>query len=1712
MKNLTKNLLLVFLTVLVAVTSLLAVGCGGKKAELSFETNGVSSMEAVEVKKETTYALSEPAHDKTYSFEGWYLTADFSGSPVTEVTVTEDMTVYAKWEKLYALTLNLEGGSLSKETTLYLKKGVKISEALQGYEPTKTGYKFGAWYNGDKELNKNLKMGETAVTLTAKYKAPYTVETYKQKADLKGYDKTEEVKYEYVGKTVQAEDSLTGFSLVNNENSKNSLVVSDNAADNVIKAYYERNKVSVYFNSNNPDGSASQTVGLDAYYGVETDVPEASYFTFAGYFLKGWADSTGNLLYESNYLQRKIENGKDLDSFSFEKSMSLYAVWERGYTDIFGGVDNVFVVDTIDEYGDEAKAVYLSRGGFFFAGTYIDNPQSDYNIVFDINDENKLYVRIYGASYTFVYGDANRKLTYNRFVNGTGIDKNETLEFDNYNGVTYKVTTASSSESKGTYLIVEDEVYGEVYQLTFTEGELNGSVYMAYLTKYNGENVFFFRNDEDVELGKLTKYAVYDGQIVSYKIYQIEFDGYLTAKYYNDLSDTTAYDTYSYFRNDDTYTLYSGETKILIKVTKENGQNVYYDYNQTLDRTIENADGTKLALDGLCNLTYNDGTKELSGVYSAASSVFGGYVVSAKFTNGETAKFLVKSYTESSEAEDEEAEVKYAFTKKPVTYKEYYYADNGTAYLAPLIVVDDEKEGWASLYGYMLSLTERSYAKVAEGQYVATEFSDLNTGNLVVYTLTVNDADRVDPAPNVYELFFDLTTVKTIIFSLDSQTFGYSLAYWYQVTDLDGSTTTLFNETYKNGDETLVMLGQRQVNNNALSSIALYTAGGEVTLGITSESVTSGTTKEDHYKKTSCVATFYSGQSYKYFELNHEDNTFVTLQHAPYIAYDYMGGSADGTVYLSFDGKGNATYTKLTLDDDKNITDTKTVQGTTVDTNKVSLVLQAQVFKFVSNEGEEELSFAFIRFTNSSYVFYSAYNFQDDIYGGLEYTNENGEYLKLDGFGYYGAYTSSEGDEYRGYYSINGNEVTLLSRTTALRYFFFKMDGKNFAVRGDEYAGSETSAYIIFDNQRMVGQYIFFDGFGNAKLFTFTTDGEGETVRNYIDENATYTVKDGVITVNYNDGEERTYVGKISTFTLSGSSYLSFELTRTSDIIKAYVDNSEWSVLVLDDIGGAVRYHDKGETETGTYKLIDTNLMYYVNDAGTDACIYKFDPDAGTITLCETRPYSYYSQDLDTLTFTKYGFVIENGEFAYYYTTDKNGVTLYHYDPDGENPNDYGFVQESFGKFDEIISYKSTDYYRHGLGNLTFNRYTDNADKYPVQGKQIKALVFSPVGGESYVTTAKLTLAKEGAEDEVVDCYIMKDSDGMYLLYGYFKFDITLSYDGLEESNCTYAIDSMAWKNTAYAYNYISQYFYYLLFGYSPTNNYGTITFVNEYDEKGEIVNEYVEGKFGEVLGYVDSEGNAFAFDEEQKYVYDSSTGYYTVTKTMADGYEYQLIFQASSQYGISYFMTLGFIRVENLTTDEYTVTVKRIIASDRYSAGSYWDISLKVGDTAIAYTEAYIISAKIVSFDGGIAYVVREFDGTTGKVTKSTHYYISLTEKTDGSVEGSTNKVNLYEKAVVTKTENTVYYTEDGKYFIEVCGDNVLSLVTQTVKEKKENDTTVKTATYSTSFFTSSEKTGDNAYTAKIALKNGTETVYNLTVQDGVLTVTKVEDVEDAA
>lgn len=78
-------------------------------------------------------------------FEGWYLSADYSGEPVTAITcAAADVTLYAKWSNVvYTVRYELNGGSLSASnpTTVTADEEIVLNEPLRG------GYIFLGWYD-----------------------------------------------------------------------------------------------------------------------------------------------------------------------------------------------------------------------------------------------------------------------------------------------------------------------------------------------------------------------------------------------------------------------------------------------------------------------------------------------------------------------------------------------------------------------------------------------------------------------------------------------------------------------------------------------------------------------------------------------------------------------------------------------------------------------------------------------------------------------------------------------------------------------------------------------------------------------------------------------------------------------------------------------------------------------------------------------------------------------------------------------------------------------------------------------------------------------------------------------------------------------------------------------------------------------------------------------------------------------------------------------------------------------------------------------------------------------------------------------------------------------------------------------------------------------------------------------------------------------------
>lgn len=84
-----------------------------------------------------------------YTFEGWYTDSGFSGSPVTEISITDtgDKTFYAKWSaKTYIVKLETNGGKIAdgKDVTDYT---CGTGAALPGGgDITREGYTFEGWY------------------------------------------------------------------------------------------------------------------------------------------------------------------------------------------------------------------------------------------------------------------------------------------------------------------------------------------------------------------------------------------------------------------------------------------------------------------------------------------------------------------------------------------------------------------------------------------------------------------------------------------------------------------------------------------------------------------------------------------------------------------------------------------------------------------------------------------------------------------------------------------------------------------------------------------------------------------------------------------------------------------------------------------------------------------------------------------------------------------------------------------------------------------------------------------------------------------------------------------------------------------------------------------------------------------------------------------------------------------------------------------------------------------------------------------------------------------------------------------------------------------------------------------------------------------------------------------------------------------------------
>lgn len=1652
MKKFKRILLTMGLTVLSALSLAGLSACKeDEKIEYSFNTNGGTAIENVEVGKGDTYTLPVPEREG-YAFEGWYTSENFSGEPVTSVVAEGNVTYYAKWTKLCVITLELDGGSLS-ETALYLKAGENVYNFMQNYVPTKTGLTFGGWFDGTAELTQSKKMPEAGLTLTAKYKVGYTIEIWLQNIALDGYERAEDVVgYGYVGTAFTSEQKLTGFKEVILSGGSAPTVseksaLSENAEENVFRHYFDRESYTVRFNSNYPgDGDTGAAETVSVLYGTEVQVP--SDYAYEGYCLLGWATSaSGEATYKAYYVDTVLYNNdgevRSADTFIPERNTTLYAVWAKGYTDMFGGNDYIYLLG-------EENVAYLARGNVFFKGEY--NAKYNDFIFEDENGKIKAEGRIYENG-TFSYINETRTNTLH--IQGEGLVKNTKIIFDEYNGLTYSVQDEDGKISHSTGTFTRD-FENNCYVATFTEGELAGQklTFMTSTVELDDVKwpVFRIRNEEEVNMGQLVRFAVRDGSVVYYYVYDITLDGFGVASYNNG----TTTETYYYTLEDGllTLTTSSGTVFGTARVVDVNGRKGYMLYTEWLDREFTLDSGDTLKLDGGGEAVYTVGDKEKIGYYTTADSNLGNTIVTV-YVGNEEYIFLVTSHKEDvpvidgsgEKTEETEQVTTYTIEAKPAGYAEYRYVADGLVYRSPMLVLNDTETGKATLYGHKDESGE--YVKIAVGSYVE------NNDGYYIYTVT----ERFDGSELVTEPF-DLSLLKSFVFCVNSDATNYSVTYWRSSTMEDGTTTEYVkNYTSANGEKLQLVGGFAFLTGEKLSFVGAHS------------------TKDG-------ITTLINGSSYYYVEL-YEDGTFVLLQYSPYTARVL---NEDNTVKTNetvvFDGKGNATYVITTSSENEEEAKKTEYVGTVKNLNKKTDE-GAEIFLFESSE----LKFEYIIITSGNYSYIARYS---DTYNG---TYESGfGMLSLDGFGYMATYINAQGDVYTGRYKVSAKNFIVLYIEEPEKYFYFDVKGNAFTVRSQEYG-----TYLLVDNQYQE-YYIELDGYDKASIYELTLpEGAEEYVREYLDENGTYTVNGDVFTVVYKVGNETfTIYGKLDSINANGNEYATFSIIH-EEVVRVYVSEKDWSVLILDDIGNAVKYDQEGFREEGSYTLVTDKFLYYVNDALTDACIYEYDIEKGTATPVKFTARGYYTEALESLLFSEYGYAYF-GSTRYYYNVENGNVLLYRYAKEGEAANAYGFVEDdTFGSFTNVKTHEGKTYYANDGFAIGFSRDAATKNKYPVQVSNsdqnkyaLEGLSFQPGTGDQFTVVATVLLNGKN-----YDCYVVRtlneaNEAEMYISLGYYRFYINVSYKGTNSdgsSNNTYEVVKLHYVRPLYSYTYLNAYYFNaIFFGSALENNYGMITIRGEYDEVGEMTKYYVEGQFKKASGLTDADGNIIGFEEA---AYGYSNGVYMARFTAEDGYTYSLYFglRYHSAFGMYGYSVVALARQQTLETENgYAVQVERVVATEMtsISVGQVYTVTLKSGEEMLA-------ADTILLINGTIYYVVRT-KTEDGKITETKYYKVKLVEEEDSSIEsGTTKNVPFYKSATVEAEDVTTVYTQDGKLYVDISAERGVTLIAL------YNETLVAVeSSYDESTSTYTVKSSDNRVFA-VRLVNGAVEIDEVMSTEGV-------------
>ena len=302
---------------------------------VSFDTDGGKEISPMKVEKGKAVKLPE-AEKEGHIFLGWY-TAKEDGTRIgTELTVTEDTTLYARWEKEAekpeekpeaTITFDADGGEMEGGDIT-----TKVGDTIILPACTKEGYEFTGWYDGDTSVGKAGEKYTVSgdVILKAHYEKKAEV-TYLITFDPNGGRRAEPVKAVKGEKIILPGTEKSGYVFLGWYTEKKGGILLGLAGDELevakdmtVYALWEKEKAEetgdkkqetckVTFHTEG--GSLkNKTLTIIKGAGLYLPLPEKK-----GYDFTGW------------YLDKSLTQfaGAYRDSYRITKDIDFYAKWEK---------------------------------------------------------------------------------------------------------------------------------------------------------------------------------------------------------------------------------------------------------------------------------------------------------------------------------------------------------------------------------------------------------------------------------------------------------------------------------------------------------------------------------------------------------------------------------------------------------------------------------------------------------------------------------------------------------------------------------------------------------------------------------------------------------------------------------------------------------------------------------------------------------------------------------------------------------------------------------------------------------------------------------------------------------------------------------------------------------------------------------------------------------------------------------------------------------------------------------------------------------------------------------------------------------------------------------------------------------------------------------------------------------------------------------------